>query len=83
MPSEGNGHPSSLSCNRIPGLLNGCDLVENTSQPFSSLRGLAKRKEFITPRERGHAGYENVLKILDLKHAASPRPLCQGLDPPD
>src|SRR6478609_3645031 len=70
LPREGHLNPSLLAFDRVSGLRNGSDLVENSRKPGASLVGLMKGKEFITPREGGHAGYENVLKILDLKHTA-------------
>jgi hypothetical protein len=66
-----------LAFDGIPGLLNGGYLVENSCKPRPSLNTLAKRKEFIPTRERGHTGYENVLQIIELKHrsASDPRPM--------
>ena len=66
-PCKGNGYPSLLSFDRIPGLLNGSDLIENSCKPRPSLSSLAKRKEFIPTRERGHTGYDDVLEIIELE----------------
>jgi hypothetical protein len=78
LPRKGNRDPSLLSFNRIPGLLNGSDLVENSRKPGPSLSRLAKRKELIPTRERRHTGYDDVLEIVELKHDVSPRFLRQG-----
>ena len=58
LPRKGNRYPSLLSFDRIPGLLNGSDLVENSCKPRPSLSSLAKGKELITTRERRHTGYD-------------------------
>ena len=58
-------------------------MVENSCKPRPSLSSLAKRKELIPTRERGHTGYDDVLEIIELKHDVSPRLLCQGFCLPD
>ena len=83
LPRKGNRNPSLLSFDRIPSLLNGSDLVENSCKPRSSLSSLAKRKELIPTRERRHTGYDDVLEIIEFKHDVSPRLLRQGFCLPD
>jgi hypothetical protein len=77
LPGKGNGDPSLLSSDRIPGLLNGSHLVEDSFKPRPSLSAVAKGKELVPTGERGHAGYENVLEIIELKHrnASDSRPM--------
>src|SRR4051812_29981560 len=55
LPRKGHGNPSLLAFDRVSRLRNGSDLVENTRKPGAPLVSLMKRKEFITPREGGHA----------------------------
>jgi hypothetical protein len=73
-PSKGNGYPSLLSFDRIPGLLNGRYLVENSCKPCPSLSSLPKRKELIPTRKRGDTGYDDVLDITELKHRSGSDP---------
>src|SRR5436190_4351428 len=83
LPRKGNRDPSLLSFDRMPSLLNGSDLVENSRKLRSSLSRLAKRKKLISPRERRHTGYDDVLEIVELKHDVLPRFLRQGFCLPD
>jgi hypothetical protein len=83
LPSKGNGHPSLLSFDRTSGLLNGSYVVKNSSKPRPSLISLSKRKELVATRERGHTGYDDVLEIIELKHAVLSRLLRQGYRLPD
>ena len=46
-------------------------LWKERRQPGASARGVAKRKEFVSPRERGHARQQDVLDVVEFKHGAT------------
>src|SRR4030095_79504 len=46
-------------------------LLTNRRQPGPSARGVAKRKKFISSRERGRPSQQDVLDVFIFKHGAS------------
>src|SRR4051812_3824255 len=73
LPSKSNGYPSLLAFNRLPRLLNGRDLTENSCKPRTARSSVAECEELISARERRHAGYDDMLEIIEIKTAISAR----------
>ena len=70
VPGEGHRHPALVSFDRSHDFRGRLRLFTNRRQPGPSARGVAKRKKFVSPRERRRAGQEDVLDVFVFKHSA-------------
>jgi hypothetical protein len=73
IPSEGDRHPALVLVNRRPHRGSGLHGVLDCGKPSTAAGAFAKRKKFITPRERRRSRQQDVLNVVELEHRA-PRP---------
>ena len=69
VPGEGHRHPAFVLVDRSLHRRGRLHLVCNRRQPGPSARGVAKRKEFVSPRECRRARQQDVLDVVEFKHA--------------
>src|SRR5205085_11488151 len=71
IPGEGHRHPALVFFDRSHDFRGRLRLFTNRRQPGPSARGVAKRKKFISSRERGRPSQQDVLDVFVFKHNAS------------
>ena len=67
VPGEGHRHPALVFFDRSQDFRGRLRLFTNRRQPGPSARGVAKRKKFISSRERGRPSQQDVLDVFDFQ----------------
>ena len=70
VPGEGHRHPAFVVFDRSHDFRGRLHLFKNRRQPCPSARGVAKRKKFVSSRERGRPSQQDVLDVFVFKHGA-------------
>ena len=70
VPGEGQRHPPLVFVDRSRDFRGRLRLLMNRRQPCPSARAVAKRKKFVSSRERGRSSQQNVLDVFVFKHRA-------------
>src|SRR5260370_1226963 len=76
VPGEGQRHPALVFFDRSHDFRGRLHLLTNCRQPGPSARGVAKRKKFVSSRERGRPSQQDVLDVFIFKHSASAADHC-------
>ena len=76
VPGEGHRHPAIVLIDRSPHLRGRLHLFQDRRQPCPSARGVAKREKLVSSRERGSAGQQDVLNVVEFKHDCIGVPAC-------
>src|SRR3954454_15904864 len=71
VPGEGHRHPALVFFDRSQDFRGRLRFLTNRGQPGPTTRGVAKRKKFISPRERGRPSQQDMLDVVIFKHGAS------------